>query len=152
MNMWNDYITREDLETETGEIDQEKVRALGINLYLAYIEGCVELGGCEFPDIAAEKVGDIMFDEYSIRIHATEGRWPDPEEIEAYLNRPESIEARKTWTEILTKANEKTWPGILKVFREELKVPEDIPLKNEEQINEKLEKQMKERTWDIREL
>ena len=43
MKYWNDYLTREDMESKPGVIDCEKIRILSLNLYLKYIEGCVEL-------------------------------------------------------------------------------------------------------------
>ena len=35
VNFWNGYITRKDLETEPGIVDQEKIQALSVNLYTA---------------------------------------------------------------------------------------------------------------------
>lgn len=152
MEYLNDYITREDLETEPGVVDQEKLRALRINLYLAYIEGCVELGGYELPDLAAEKIEDIMFEEFSSCIHVLEGRHPEYEEIREHLNKPENIEVRKNWTRILTHANKNNWPETVKRFREELHIPQDIPIKNEEQIRAQMKKTANERTWTKMEL
>lgn len=152
MKYWNDLITKEDLETVPGVIDQEKVRVLSMNLYLAYIEGCIELGGYEFPDIASEKMEDIMIEEFSCFIHATEGRFPTLDEITEHLKKPENIEVRKNWTYICVHANKENWTDIVKRIREEGNIPEEITLKNEEQINSLLEKRVKERTWDIIEL
>lgn len=152
MEYLNGYITREDLESEPGVIDQEKVRALRINLYLAYIEGCVGLGGYEFPDIAAEKIEDVMLEEFCSYTHMLEGRYPELEEIQEHLRMPENIEVRKNWTEILIYANKDNWPETVKRFREELHVPENIPIKNEERVRALMEKAAKERTWTIKEI
>lgn len=152
MDYLNDYIMREDLESEPGIIDQEKVQALRINLYLAYIDGCVELGGYEFPDLAAERIEDIMLDEFCTYTHILEGRYPEIEEIQEHLRRPENVEVRNNWTHILTHANKDNWPDTVKRFREELHIPEDIPIKNEERIRTQMEKTARERTWTIIEL
>ena len=152
MNCLNDYITREDLESEPGVVDQEKLRALRINLYLAYIEGCVEIGGYDLPDLAAEQIEGVMFEEYFAYTHIMEGRYPELEEIREHLNMPENVEVRENWTRILTQANKDNWPETVKRFREELHVPEDVPIKNEEEIRAQMEKTAKERTWTIKEL
>lgn len=152
MEYLNDYITRENLESEPGVIDQEKVRALRINLYLAYIDGCVELGGYEFPNIAAEMIEDVMLEEFCSYTHMLEGRYPELEEIKDHLRRPENVEVRKNWTEILTHANKDNWPETVRRFREELHVPEDVPIKNEERVRALMEKAANERTWTIKEL
>lgn len=152
MKFWNDLITREDLEIEPGVIDQEKIRILSVNLYLAYIGGCVELGGYEFPDIASEKMEDVMTEEFICYTHAMEGRTPTLDEIMDHLNKSENVETRKNWTYICVHANKENWPDIEKRIREEGNIPEEITLKNEEQINAMLEKRAKERTWDIIEL
>ena len=83
MEYLNDYITRENLESEPGVIDQEKVRALRINLYLAYIDGCVELGGYEFPNIAAEMIEDVMLEEFCSYTHMLEGRYQFPRQVDS---------------------------------------------------------------------
>ncbi len=150
MKMWNDFITREDLLTETGEVDQDKVKALSINLYLAYLEGCVELTGYEFPDLAWEKVDDIMLQDYCCRTRVLEGRKPDIEEISAYLDDPENIRVKQNWTYIFTHANADNLADIIRRIREEGNIPEDVPLKNEDRINAQLEKLEKERTWTVK--
>ena len=152
MEYLNGFIMREDLESEPGVIDQEKVRALRINLYLAYIDGCVELGGYEFPDLAAERIEDVMLEEFCAYTHVMEGRYPEFEEIQEHLTRPENIEVRENWTRILTHANKDNWPDTVRRFREELHVPEEVPIKNEERIRAQMEKTAKERTWTFKEL
>ncbi len=81
MEYLNDYIKREDLENELGVVDQEKLQALRINLYLAHIKGCIELGGYEFPDLATEEIEEVMLEEFCYYTHVMEGRYPELEEI-----------------------------------------------------------------------
>ena len=152
MKYWNDFITMEDLVTESGEIDQDKVRALRLNTYFRYIEDFIELGGNQFPDVTSEMVEEFMTEDYVSYIHATEGRYPEPEETAEYLRQPENYEARKYWTYICVHADKENWPEFMKKIRDEWNVPEEITLKNEEQIVQMMEKTAKERTKKIREL
>ena len=93
-----------------------------------------------------------MLEEYCCITHAMEGRDPEFEEIQEYLKRAENIEIRKNWTYICSHANKDNWPDIVKRFREELNIPEDVSLKNEERIRAQIEKATRERAWIIREL
>lgn len=151
MDCWNDYLTREDLESEPGVIDSEKIRLLTLNLYLKYIDGCVELGGYEFPDTAAQKMEDVMTEEFMCRVHAMEGHFPKWDEIEEYLRKPENIEIRQYWTHICMHANKENWPELEKRIRKEWNIPEDVPVKNEEKIKQQMKETAKKRTWIIKE-
>lgn len=152
MKSLNSYIRREDLESEPGVIDWEKVRALTVNSYLEYIEDCVEMGGYQIPMIARDQMEDVMFLTVCDTISATEGRKPDLDEIDEYMKSPENVEALRNWTYICSHATKENWPETVRRFREELNVPEDIPLKNEERIRAEMEKAIRERTWTYKEL
>ena len=152
MKYWNDFLTKEGLESEPGIVDQEKVRAISLNTYLQYIEDFIELGGNEYPDIASEQVEEFMTDVFTSYIHTMEGRYPEPEEISEHLRKPENIKARQYWTYICANANKDNWPAFVKKIREEWNVPEEVKIKNEEQIKQLMEKAAKERTWKSLEL
>ncbi len=152
MDMWNDFITKEDLETESGAIDQDKIRLLSMNTYLRHVEDLIELGGSDDPEIAGEHMEDVMTDVFMCTTHALEGRYPEPDEISEYLKQPENVEALRYWTYICVNADGDNWPAWVKSIREELNIPEDVPLKNEDRINAEIEKAVKERKWIIREL
>ncbi len=145
MEFWNDFITRENLEDESGMVDPEKVRVLSLNTYLRYIEDLIELGGNEDPHVASEQVEEFMVDDFMNYTHAMEGRYPEPEEITAHLREPENIRARQNWTYICVHANKENWPDFVKRIREEWNVPESIPLKNEDRIIAMMEKCVRNR-------
>ena len=110
------------------------------------------MGGNDDPEIAYDHLEDVMADIFMCTTHAMEDRHPEPAEISEYLKKPENIEALQYWTYICVNADEDNWPALVKSIREELNIPEDIPLKNEERINAEIEKTIKERKWIIREL
>ena len=147
MKTWNDFVTKEDLETESGVIDQDKVWALSLNTYLQYVEDFIEMDGHELPDIASEQVEDFMVEVFMSYTHAMEGRYPEPEEIREHLRKPENVEARRYWTYICVHANRENWAEFVKLIREEWSVPEEVAVKNEERIKALVEKNIKERTW-----
>ena len=149
MKYWNDFITREDLETEPGVVDMEKVRILSLNTYLLYIGDFIDLGGNEYPDIAWEQVENFMVHDFLWHTHALEGRSPEPHEITEYLRRPENVETRQYLTYICVHANKENWPAFVKRIREEWNIPEEITVRNEGRINQMMEKAAKEWTWKI---
>ena len=152
MRTWDDFVTREDLETEAGTVDREKVRALSLNTYLQYIGDFLELGGNNLPNVAAEQVEDFMTNDFMSVTHALEGRWPEPEEIREHLRKPENAEARKYWTYICVHATKENWPDFVKQLREKWNIPEEIEIRNEPQRKQQAEQAAKERTWTVREL
>ena len=152
MKYWNEYLTREDLESEPGVIDCEKIRILSLNLYLKYIEGCVELGAYDFYDAASEMMEDVMTEEFMCYTRVMEGRRPGPGEIAEHLRKPENIEIRRFWTSVCMHAEKENWPEFVKLLRKELNIPEDIFVKNEEQIRQQMKKTAMERNWIIKEL
>lgn len=152
MKYWNDYLTREDLESKPGVIDCEKVRILSLNMYLKHIEGCVEMGGYDFYDAASEMMEDVMTEEFMCYTHVMEGRRPEPDEIAEHLKKPENVEIRQFWTSVCMNANRENWPDFMKQLRKELNIPEEVSVKNEEKIRQQMEKTAKNRSWIIREL
>lgn len=152
MDMWTDFTKKEDLETESGAIDQDKIRLLSMNTYLKHIEDLIGMGANDDPEIAYDHLEDVMTDIFMCTTHAMEDRYPEPEEISEYLKKPENIEALQYWTYISVNADEYNWPALVKSIREELNIPEGVPLKNENRINSEIEKTIKERKWIIREL
>ncbi len=152
MRVWNDYLTREDLESEPGVIDQKKIQALSLNTYLLYIGDLIELGGNDVVSVASDQVEEFMTNDFMWYTHAMEGRYPDPEEITAHLRKPENVEARKYWTYICVHATKENWPEFVEWFRKEWDIPEEIEIKNEEKIHQMMEKNVRERTWTFREL
>ena len=147
MKIWNDFITKEDLESEPGVVDQDKIRALSVNTYLQFVEDFIELGGNEYPNIASEQVEDFMMHDFMSCFHVMEGRYPEPDEIVEHLRKPENVKARQYWTYICVHANKDNWPEFVKLIREELNVPENVELKNEERINKEIEENSRERKW-----
>ncbi len=152
MRIWDDVLTREDLESEPGVIDQKKIQALTLNTYLMYIEDFIELGGNDSVDVASEQVEEFMTDNFMSYTHAMEGRYPEPEEIKAHLKKPENVEARKYWTYICVHATKENWPEFVKWLRKEWDIPEEIEIKNEERIRRRDDKAARERTWTFKEL
>ncbi len=152
MQYWDDFVTREDLESEPGVVDMDKVRALSLNTYLRYVEDFIELGGNDIPSVATEQVENFMVDDFMSYTHAMEGRYPDPEEIHAHLRKPENVAARQYWIWICLHATKENWPAFVKLIREDWEIPEHVEVKNEEERIRKMEKLLRERTWTSREI
>ena len=152
MDMWNDFIRREDLKTETGTVDLDKIRLLSMNTYLKHIEALIGMGWNDDPEVVYDHLEDVMADIFMTTTHVLEGRSPEPKEISEYLDQPENVEVLQYWTYLCVNADEENWPELVKRIREEGRIPEDVPLKNEDRINAEIEKTIKERKWIVREL
>ena len=139
MKYWNEFITREDLENEAGEIDENIVRALSINTGIRYLGEFIELGGNDLPYTASDHVEELMTKDIMYYVHATENRIPSSEEIRAYMKKPENVEIQKYWTFVSVNATKENWPEFVKKIREKWNIPEEVTLKNEKLINQKLE-------------
>ncbi len=150
MKHWNDFIQKEDLESEPGLVDMDKIRALSVNTWLLYIGEFVKQQE-DFPMDPVEQVEDFMVNDFMNCTRALEGRRPEPDEIRAYLDKPENVEAREYWSYICAHATKETWPLYEKMIREDWKVPEEVQLKNEDRIERMMEKNVKDRKWIIRE-
>lgn len=51
-------------------------------------------------------------------VHVMEGRYPEPEEIENYLKKPENEEALRNLTYLCTHANADNWADVEKELRQ----------------------------------
>ena len=141
--IWNSYIRKEELEICPGTIDEDALRELTLNTYISYIEGMIEIGENEFPDVVAERFEDVMADIFISYIHIMEGRNAEPEEISAHLRIPENVEARQNLTYLCVNSNEENWPGIKRQLQEMLGSQSERVAqikKREEEEREKREK------------
>ncbi len=152
MKYWNDYLTKEDLESEPGVIDCEKIRILSLNLYLEYIDGCVELGGYDFYDAASEMMEDVMTEEFMCYTRVMEDRRPEPDEIAEHLRKPENVEIRQFSTSVCMNANRENWPDFMKQLRKKFNSPEEVSVKNEKKIRQQMEQIARNRCRIIKEL
>ena len=121
--IWDSYITREDLEIAPGRINENLVRTLTLNTYLVYIRDFIELGGNELPDISRDQTEEFMTEVFMCLTHALEGRYPEPEEIRVWLEMPENREAHEFLTRLCVQANSDNWPEIEQRLRETLGPP-----------------------------
>ena len=93
--MWDDFIKREELECAPGVIDEGLVRALTLNTYMIHIRQLMDDGIAQFEDCVADQMENAMVDVLLCYTHVVEGRYPDVEEIDAYL--------KENWMEIREK-------------------------------------------------
>ena len=117
LKIWDDFIRREELESSPGVIDEDLVRALTLNTYLAYIREMIETGENQYPELVAEQIETTMVSIFISYVHTFEGRYPEPDEISAYLKMPENVEARKNLTILCVHATMENWPGTEKQLR-----------------------------------
>lgn len=127
--IWDDFIKREEMECSPGVIDQDRVRALTLNTYLVHIREMVKDGENQLPFFVADHIESVMMDIFISQTYVLEGRRPDNEEINAYLNDPENVEARKHLVSLCINANPENWPEV------ERQLLEMIPDGSLEKIN-----------------
>ena len=116
--IWDDFIKREELETEPGVVNEDAVRELDLNTYLAHIKDMVEMGMNQYSEAVSEHLEDVMSDIYSCTVHALEGRYPEPDENSAHLRKPENVKALQNLTYLCVHATEENWPDIEKELRD----------------------------------
>ena len=120
LRIWDDNVTRNDLESSPGIIDPEIVRTLSLNTYIQYIKDFIGFGGNQILSVASDQVENFMTDVFMCYTHAVEGRYPEPEEIVNHLRKPENVAARQYLTYICVHANLENWPEFETFLRDRL--------------------------------
>ncbi len=115
--MWDDFIKREELESAPGVIDENMVRALTLNTYLAHIGEMVMDGTGKYADYVHEHLEDVMTDIFMCYSHVVEGYRPEPDEISAHLKLPENIEALNNLTTLCVNSDPENWPDTVNQLR-----------------------------------
>ena len=77
MRTWDDGITKEELEIIPGVIDQDRVRTLSVNTYLAHMREFVDNDVNQYSQAVLEHMEDVMMMNYISYIRAVEGRCPE---------------------------------------------------------------------------
>ena len=142
--IWNDYLSREDLEIEPGVIDEDAVQELTMNTYLNYIREFIELGGNEFPDISWDQMENVMVDVFICRTHVFEDRYPEPEEIMEYIKRSENVETRQCLTYLCVHANKDNWPNVERYIKEQIPATERLKILSIREENERAKREKPE--------
>ena len=119
MKIWDDNLTKEELEIMPGVIDQEKIRMISINTYLAHMRVFVDDDVNQYSQAVLEHMEDVMMMNYISYIHVVEGRKAEPDEIDAYLNDRDHIRLREYLTYLCWHASKENWPELEEYLREQ---------------------------------
>lgn len=129
MMIWDDFVKKEELETAPGVIDGELVQALMINTYPTYIREIIDTGENLFPEETAEQLETAMEMTFMSYIHTFEGRYPTPDEIVSYMEKPGNAEMLESLINLCLSNDLHTWPET------ERKIRETLPMHKLEKIN-----------------
>ena len=122
--IWDAFIKKEELESAPGVTDENLVRALTLSTYAAYIREMIDMEINICPEEVSEQIESVMADIYMTQTYAFEGRYPEPEEISAFLRLPDNAEARKNLTWLCVHSTRETWSETEKRLSEMLPVSE----------------------------
>ena len=117
MEIWNDNITREDLEIIPGVLNQELIMTLTLNTYLRHIEELIDMGISQEVGFVADHLEDVMYDIYLCKFHALEGRYPELEESRDHLRAPNSIFALHYFVNLCIQGTKEKWSEMVKNVR-----------------------------------
>ena len=119
MKYW-DNVKKEDLEVIPGVFDEKLIHEVTWNSWLRYLKEMIDSGIQAIPKEVHSMLKDMLMDQYIDKIHVLEDRIPELEEIQRYLNDPETIKTIQSLQFIVVHGNQENWPKFVEMIRKSL--------------------------------
>ena len=115
MLTWYD-VTLQDLTLPEGGFDQDLIKKMNLVEYLDEVEDLIRLGINNDPGPALEQIENVFMKIFMESCRVVEDRYPEPEEITAYLQRPDIAEEKQNLLYLAMHVDEDSWPRVRKAL------------------------------------